>query len=160
MYILVSELADLGFVRETLIFKTWNLSHLIRYKYISLQAELSNVLLFWKLWREAPKIGSPSFPIYSIEIADIDSVVYLKFSILKVWNFSLWYIDKSYFQPQRLENKLILQLGLMLIFPMWLFRGLFNISNLYGLPCVTISHYGSEKSTKEDKLCVLPSTSF
>ena len=33
---LVLDLADLGFVRETLIFKTWNISDLIGYKYIPL----------------------------------------------------------------------------------------------------------------------------
>ena len=79
----VPELADLGFVRETLIFKTWNLSDIIRYKYISLQFELSNVLLFWKQWREAPGTGSPIFPISSAEMTDIDYVVSLKFWIAK-----------------------------------------------------------------------------
>ena len=44
--VLVPELADLGFVRETLFFKTWNILDLIRYKYRSLQFDLSNVLLF------------------------------------------------------------------------------------------------------------------
>ena len=44
--VLVPELADLGFATETLIFKTWNISYLIGYKYISLQMELSKVLLF------------------------------------------------------------------------------------------------------------------
>ena len=46
MSVLVLELADLGFVTETLIFKTWNILDLIGYKYIYIQGELSNVLLF------------------------------------------------------------------------------------------------------------------
>ena len=37
MSVLLLELADLGFVRETLIFKTLNISYLIGYKDISLQ---------------------------------------------------------------------------------------------------------------------------
>ena len=48
VFVLVPELADLGFVRETLILKTWNLLDLIGYKDRSLQGELSNVLLFLK----------------------------------------------------------------------------------------------------------------
>ena len=43
---MVPELVDLGFVRETLIFKNWNILDLIGYNDISLQMELSNVLLF------------------------------------------------------------------------------------------------------------------
>ena len=44
--VLVPELANPGFVRGTLILKTWNISYLIGYKGIPLQGELSNVLLF------------------------------------------------------------------------------------------------------------------
>ena len=44
--VLVPDLADLGFVREILIFKTWNLSDLIGYKDAPPQRELANVLLF------------------------------------------------------------------------------------------------------------------
>ena len=44
--VLVPELVYLGFVKETLILKTWNLSYLIGPKDRSLQFELSNVLLF------------------------------------------------------------------------------------------------------------------
>ena len=44
--VLLPELDDLGFVRETLIFKTWNLSDIIGQKYRSLQMDLSNVLFF------------------------------------------------------------------------------------------------------------------
>ena len=51
---------DLGFVRETLIFKTWNISDLIGHKYISLQDDLSNVLIFLKQWTEVPGTGIPS----------------------------------------------------------------------------------------------------
>ena len=40
MSVLVPDLDDLGSVRETLIFKTWNLLDLIGYKDISLQVEL------------------------------------------------------------------------------------------------------------------------
>ena len=68
MSVLVSELADLGFVRETILFKTWNISNLIGYKDISLQVKLSNVLPFLKQWREAPETGSPSFPISPTEM--------------------------------------------------------------------------------------------
>ena len=38
--------ADLGFVRETLIFQTWNLKIPIGHKYVPLQGEISNVPLF------------------------------------------------------------------------------------------------------------------
>ena len=44
MSVLVPEFADLGFVTETLIFKTWNISDLIGQTDRSLQMELSNVL--------------------------------------------------------------------------------------------------------------------
>ena len=37
--------------------------------------DLSIVLIFLKQWREAPGIGSPSFPISSTEIPDIVSAV-------------------------------------------------------------------------------------
>ena len=46
VFVLVLDLADLGFVRETLIFKTWNLLDMIGYKYGPLKGELSNVLIF------------------------------------------------------------------------------------------------------------------
>ena len=72
---MVPELTDLGFVRETLILKTWNLSDLIGYKYRPLQGDLSNVLLFQKQWREAPRTRSPSFPICYAEMPDTVSAV-------------------------------------------------------------------------------------
>ena len=86
---LVPKLADLGFVRETLIFQTWNFKLLIGQKDAPLQGKLSNVLLFWKQWWEAPGTGSPSFSISFAEISDIDSVVSLKFWILTFWNLFL-----------------------------------------------------------------------
>ena len=84
MSILLPELADLGFVRETLIFKTWNLSDMIQYKDRSLEGKLSNVFLFLKQWREAPKTGSLGLPISSLEIRHIVSTVSLKFLLLYV----------------------------------------------------------------------------
>ena len=42
----VLDLDDLGFFKETLIFKTWNFKLLIRKKEMPLQGELSNVLIF------------------------------------------------------------------------------------------------------------------
>ena len=153
-------MTDLGFVRENLIFKTWNFKLPIGYKYGPIQGELSNVLLFWKQWREALGTGSPSFPISSAKMTDIDSVVSSKFRILKVWNFLLWYPDKSSFQPHRLEQKWILQVGLIRIFPRWLFWGLFSIKNLYRLPHVIVSHFGYEKLTTETIVCALPGTSW
>ena len=75
MSVLLPELADLGFVRETLILKTWNLLDLIGYKYRSLKMYLYNVLIFLKQWREAPGTGSPSFPISSAEMSVTVSVI-------------------------------------------------------------------------------------
>ena len=46
--------------------------------------DLSNVRLFQKQWREAPKTGSPSFSISSIEMTDIASAISPKVRILKV----------------------------------------------------------------------------
>ena len=82
MSVLVPNLANKGFVRETIIFKTWNVSELIIYKYAPPQGELSNILIFLKQWREAPETGSPSFPISSTEIHDIVSMVYTKVLLL------------------------------------------------------------------------------
>ena len=79
-----SELADLGLVRETLIFKTWNLLDLIGQKYISLQGELSNVLRFFKQCREAPRIGSPSFPISFTKMPNTVFVISPKLLLLCV----------------------------------------------------------------------------
>ena len=84
MSVLVPELVELGFVRENLISKTWNLSDLIGYKDRSLQGELSNELLFSKSWREAPRTGSPSLPISSAEMPDTVSAVSLKVLLLYV----------------------------------------------------------------------------
>ena len=84
MYVLILGLANLGSDRETLIFKTWNISYLIIYKYDPSQGDLSNVLLFLKQWREAPGTGSPSLPISFIEIPDIGSAVSLKVLLLCV----------------------------------------------------------------------------
>ena len=41
VYDLLSELADLGFVKETLIFQTWNFKLLIGQKYMPLQGNFS-----------------------------------------------------------------------------------------------------------------------
>ena len=60
--------------------------------------ELSNVLLFWKQWREAPETGIPSFPISSTEMSDNFSTVSSKLIFLYVWNFILWYPHMSLFQ--------------------------------------------------------------
>ena len=79
MSVLVSEFADLGFVVETLIFKTWNLSDLIGWTDRYLQMELSNVLLFWKQWREAPGTGSPNFLISSAEMSVTVFVISLNY---------------------------------------------------------------------------------
>ena len=46
---MVLDLDDLGFVRETLIFKTWNISYMIAYKYVPPKGKLSNILIFPKL---------------------------------------------------------------------------------------------------------------
>ena len=54
-----------------------------------------------------------------------------------------------YFQRRGLEHNWILQVRLMLSFPRWLFWGLFNITNLYELPCVIVSHSWSKTQTKE-----------
>ena len=82
MSVLIPVLAVLGFVTEILIFKTWNISDLIGYTDRSLQMELSNVLLFLKQWREAPRTGRPNFPISSAEMPVIVSVISLKQMIL------------------------------------------------------------------------------
>ena len=82
--VLVPELADLGFVRETLIFKSWKISDMIGQKYAPLQGELSNVLLFLKRWREALGTGSPSFPNSSSKIPNIISKLSLKVLLLCV----------------------------------------------------------------------------
>ena len=137
MSVLVPDLTDLGFVRETLIFKTWNLSDIIGYKYGSLQYYLSNVLLFWKQWREAPGTGSPSFPISSTEIPYIISAVSLKVMLLYIWYFVLSYPLMSSFQNHRFDHSLFNQLGLMKFFPRWIISGLFIMANLYRLPCIT-----------------------
>ena len=84
MSILVPKLADLGFVKETLIFKNWSLKILIGYKYRPLQGELSNVLIFCKQWREAPRTGSPSLPISSAEMPDTSSTESMKLVLLYV----------------------------------------------------------------------------
>ena len=57
---------------------------LIGQKYWPLQGELSNVLLFLKQWWEAPRTVSPSFPISSVEMYEIDSAVSPKFRIITV----------------------------------------------------------------------------
>ena len=49
MFVLVPDLVDLGFVRETIIFKTWNLSYIIGYKDVALEGEMSSILIFPKL---------------------------------------------------------------------------------------------------------------
>ena len=49
-------LLDLGFDRETLIFQLRYLSYLIGYKYVPLQGELGNILIFPKLWIELQNI--------------------------------------------------------------------------------------------------------
>ena len=59
--VLVPEFAVLGFVAETLILKNYKILDLIGQTGISLQMELSNVLHFWKRWREATGTGSPNF---------------------------------------------------------------------------------------------------
>ena len=84
MSVLVLELVDVEFVRETLIFKKRNLSDLIGYKDRSLQGELLNVLLFWKQWREAPGTESPSLPISRAEMPDIVSAISPKLLLLYV----------------------------------------------------------------------------
>ena len=55
---------------------------MIGYKYISLQMQLSNVLLFQKQWREAPETGSPSFPISSTEMPVTVSAISSKLLLL------------------------------------------------------------------------------
>ena len=101
MSILVLELAGLGFVRETLIFKSWNISYLIGYKYRPLQGEMSNVLLFLKQWREALGTKSPNFPIFSTEIPYSVYVVSLNILLLSASNFILWHPRLSSFQQHR-----------------------------------------------------------
>ena len=46
MSVLVLELADLGFVREILILKNWNILDMIGYKDRSLEGKLSNKFFF------------------------------------------------------------------------------------------------------------------
>ena len=46
VFVLVPEPANLRFAIENLIFKTWNIPDMIGYKYISLQMDLSNLLIF------------------------------------------------------------------------------------------------------------------
>ena len=134
MFVLVPELANLGFVKETLIFKTWNILDLIVWTDRSLQVELSNVLLFWKQWREAPRTRSPSFPISSAEMSVIVSMISLNLILLYVWNVLLRYPHLSYYQHHRFEQNWFHQLGIMIVLPRWLISGLFSITNLYRLP--------------------------
>ena len=158
--ILVPKLADLGFVRETLILKNWNISNLIGYKDISLQFELSSVLLFWKKWREAPGTWSPSLPIYSAAMLDTIYDVSLKVLLLCVWTFTLRYPHLSYFQHRSFEQNWFHQLGLMRVFPRWRISGLFIIANLYRLPCVTFSSSRYENFTTVSTFHSLYRTDF
>ena len=132
---------DLWYVRETLILKTWNFKLLIGKKDGPIQADLSNVLIFWKWWREAPGTGSLSLPISSAEMPDTISAVSLKLLLLCV-NFVPRYPFLSMFQHHRFHQNWFHQLGLMIIFLRWPILGLFRTAKLYRLPCVTLSSSG------------------
>ena len=124
------------------------------------KGDLSNVLLFWKQWREPPRTGSPSFPNSSAEMLDTVSRLSLKLLLFYVWNFILRYPSLSLFPNHRIHQNWFHQLGLMSVFPRWPVSRLLIIAKLYGIPCVTVSSSGSEILTTESSVRALSGTSW
>ena len=113
--------------------------------------ELSNVLLFWKQWREAPGTRSPNFSISSAEMPITVFVISMKLWLLCVWKFSLRYPCISLIQHHRFHQNWFPQLGLMVMFPRWPVTILFRTTKLYRLPRVTGSFSEFETWTTEIK---------